>query len=233
MLGYPFGGWIAAGLFFLLLTAVLLSRLVVRGIVSRIGEDDHVELRIRGLMGLVNYHWELPIMRFTSLSKGVEMKQEKTSTNMGGDSEQISKEKVDKETIIKQIDWMRVLLQQTDQLLGWVRITLNHVHLTDWRWRSAVGTGDAMWTAMLTGMAWTVKTTAIGVISQLIRLKTEPKVTVEPVYAKAHFSTEWHFSAHIRLGYAIFAGVHLLYRMRKARGILRGLVGWQRILMRA
>ncbi|MFB9325279.1 DUF2953 domain-containing protein [Paenibacillus aurantiacus] len=231
MLGYPFGWWIAAGLFLLLIVAVFMSRVVIHGTAKRIGTDDHAELRIRGLMGLIHYHWEMPVMKMKG--SGVEVKREKSVRNIGGDSEQTSKDKVDAQSVIRSIDWMNMLLKQTDSLLGWLKTTLNHVHMTEWRWRTAVGTGDAMWTAMATGMVWTIKTTAIGVLSQMIRLKTDPQISVEPVYASAHFSTEWHFTVKLRFGYMIFAGIYLLFKMRHMRGIFRGLVGWQRILLRA
>ena len=52
---------------------------------------------------------------------------------------------------------------------------------------------------MITGMVWSVKTTSMGVMSQLIRLIANPKISVEPVYEKAHFSTEGKFHSENQL----------------------------------
>ncbi|MFC5650864.1 DUF2953 domain-containing protein [Paenibacillus solisilvae] len=230
MLGYPYGWLIAAGLFLLLLIIVAMSPVVIRGHVKRIGDDDDADLRIRALLGIVNYHWKLPIVKLKGM--GMEFKREMTAENMGGSQQDTSNNHVNAKTIMKSIDRAKMMLKHTDNLLGWVRITLGHVQLTEWRWKTKVGTGDAMWTAMITGMVWSVKTTSIGVISQLIRLMADPKLAVEPVYEKAHFSTEGNFTAKIRFGYAIYAGILLLFQMRKVKGIPRGIVGWQRILLR-
>ncbi|QHW30230.1 DUF2953 domain-containing protein [Paenibacillus rhizovicinus] len=232
MLGYPFGWMIAAGLFFLLVLVIALSPVVIRGRIRRVGNDDDAELRIRALFGIVNYHWQLPEMKFSGL--GMELKRELTAENVGGSDRNVDKKSVDAKSIMKSIDWSHALLRHTDDLLGWVRRTLGHVRVTEWKWSSAVGTDDAMWTAMLTGMVWSVKTTAIGVLSQLIRLQTDPEIAVQPVYQQAHFSTDGQFTAKVGFGYAIFAGIRLSVKLKHAaaKGVPRGIIGWQRILLR-
>ena len=126
---------------------------------------------------------------------------------------------------MKAIHWVNMLLKQTDDLFGWVRKTLGHVQLTECTWKTKVGTDDAMWTAMITGMVWSVKTSSMGVMSQLIRLIANPKISVEPVYEKAHFSTEGDFTAKISFGYAIYAGIRLMVQMKKSKGLPKG-INW-------
>ncbi|MBO7744044.1 DUF2953 domain-containing protein [Paenibacillus sp. MWE-103] len=231
MLGYPFGWMIAAGLFFLLLLVIASSQVVISGHIKRVGENDDAELRIRALMGLVHYHWQLPEVKAKGI--GLELKRELTAANIGGVDSNTDTSHVNPKSFMASISWTQAILRHTDDLLGWVRRTLNHVRITEWKWASAVGTGDAMWTAMATGTAWSVKTTAIGVLSQLIRLETDPELSVQPVYQGAHFSTEGQFTAKITFGYAFYAGIRLAVKMKKvAKGVPRGLVGWQRILLR-
>ncbi|MBP3964420.1 DUF2953 domain-containing protein [Paenibacillus lignilyticus] len=230
MLGYPLGWMIGTGLFFLLLIIALSSPVVIRGHMKRIGNDDDAELRIRALFGLIHYHWQLPIVKFKGMS--IELKQEMLAENAGGIDLNAKMSSVDANSIMKSIDKAHLLLKHTDDMLGWVRITLGHVRLTEWYWRTAVGTGDAMWTAMLTGMVWSVKTTSIGVLSQLVRLTADPSLVVEPVYQKPHFSTEGKFTAKVPFGYAIFAILRLFVRIKKAHGLPGGFLGLQRILLR-
>ncbi|MFC4808442.1 DUF2953 domain-containing protein [Paenibacillus sp. GCM10023250] len=231
MLGYPFGWMIAAGLFFLLLLVIASSQVNISGHFKRVGENDDAELRIRALMGLVHYHWQLPVVKAKGF--GLELKRELTAANIGGVHSNTDKSHVDPKNIASSINKAQAILRHTDELLGWVRRTLNHVRITEWKWASAVGTGDAMWTAMATGTAWSVKTTTIGVLSQLVRLETDPELSVQPVYQGAHFTTEGRFTAQITFGYALYAGIRLAVKMKKvAKGVPRGLVGWQRILLR-
>lgn len=231
MLGYPFGWMIAAGLFFLLLLVIACSPVVIRGHIKRVGDDDDAELRIRALLGIVNYHWKLPEMKMKGI--GMELKRELTAENIGGSESKVNKSNVNAKSIMQSIEWSHALLRHADDLLGWVRRTLGHIHVTEWKWTSAIGTGDAMWTAMLTGMAWSVKTTAIGVLSQLIRLEADPAMAVQPVYQAPHFSTEGKFTAKINFAYAIYAGFRISVKLKRAaKGMERGVVGWQRILLR-
>jgi hypothetical protein len=230
MLGYPYGWLIAAGLFFLLLLIVAMSPVVITGHIKRIEDNDDAELRIRALLGIINYDWQLPIAQFKGM--GMDFKKEMTAENMGGTHQGTSDMHVDVHSIMKAIHRMNLILKHTDNLIGWVRRTLSHVRLTECRWKTKVGTDDAMWTAMITGMVWSVKTTSIGVMSQLIRLIANPKISVEPVYEKAHFSTEGDFKAKISFGYVIYAGIRLMVQMKKSKGLPKGIIGWQRILLR-
>ncbi|WP_219836488.1 DUF2953 domain-containing protein [Paenibacillus sp. R14(2021)] len=231
MLGYPFGWMIAAGLFFLLFLIIALSPVIIRGHVKRIGDDDDAELRIRALLGLVHYHWQMPVMKLKGM--GMDLKHELTAENISDANKNSAMKHVNSKTIMQYLAWARTMLTQTDDLLGWVRTSLGHVHVTEWKWTSVVGTGDAMWTAMVTGMVWSVKTTAIGIISQLIRLDADPQLAVQPVYQEAHFSTEGQFTAKISVGYAVYAGLRLLLQIKRVPGAPSGFGGWQRILLRS
>lgn len=87
-----------------------------------------------------------------------------------------------------------------------------------------------MWTAMATGALWSVKTTTLGVLSQFVKLKAEPKVDVKPIYAQPCFTTEWSCVAKIGFGNAIMAGIHLLVRLKKAK---EGVQAWRTLLFKA
>ena len=46
---------------FLLLLIVVMSPVVITGHIKRIEDNDDAELRIRALLGIINYDWQLPI----------------------------------------------------------------------------------------------------------------------------------------------------------------------------
>ena len=50
----------------------------------------------------------------------------------------------------------------------------------------------------------------------------ESEDSVEPVYEKAHFSTEGDFTAKISFGYVIYAGIRLMVQMKKSKGLPKG-----------
>ncbi|MNG19977.1 hypothetical protein D3C84_1041940 [compost metagenome] len=91
------------------------------------------------------------------------------------------------------------------------------------KWTTEVGTDDAMWTAMATGMLWSVKTTAAGVASQIVHLCESPVLEVKPAYNRTVFETQFRLVAHIRLGQAGLAGVRFVIGMRKLRAGTRSL----------
>ncbi|WP_082198045.1 DUF2953 domain-containing protein [Bacillus sp. FJAT-26390] len=229
MLSYPYGWITAAGLFFLLIFVLIFSsRVVINGHLRRLGDNDDIELNIRALYGIIHYRFKVPIIRFTGTS--VQLKEQVSKTNVSTDTWSQYYEDIDAEKVIKGIDKFKHVLQMTRNLKGWVRQTLTKVSLVEWNWTTSVGTGDAMWTAMTTGAVWSVKTSIIGVLSQMVKLKTEPKMTVQPVYQGSSFRTEWSCIAQIRFGYAILAGLQLSVRMRKLKG---GVKAWQNILFKA
>ncbi|WP_141501014.1 DUF2953 domain-containing protein [Paenibacillus luteus] len=229
MLGYPYGWKTAAGLFFLFILIIILrSKVVIKGHLKRVGSDDDAELNIKALYGIIRYRYKVPIILFTGTS--VQLQEQVTKAKAGIDTWKQYNEEIDAEKIARSIDKFKHLLHVTRNLTGWARKTLTKVHLLEWNWTTFVGTGDAMWTAMTTGAVWSVKTSIIGLLSQMLKLKTEPKMNVQPIYQGAAFRTEWSCIAQIRFGYAILAGLQLLVRMRKTKG---GVKAWQNILFKA
>ncbi|QYR19954.1 DUF2953 domain-containing protein [Paenibacillus sp. sptzw28] len=230
MLGFPLGWMIAAGLFFLLVFTAGMSPLTIRGHIKRVGDDDEAELRIRALLGLINYRWRLPDIRFKGFS--MELKKEIFAEDLTDSKQQSTMANIDVHKIMRNFGKFELILKQSSNLFGLARRMLGRVKLTEWQWRTAVGTNDAMWTAMVTGFVWSAKTTAIGLLSQIVRLTADPQLSVEPVYNEPHFSTEGTFTANIRLGYALLAGIVLMSRIRKAEATQKRVHGWRRILMR-
>jgi hypothetical protein len=229
MLSYPYGWITAAGLFFLLILIVILSsQVVVVGHLRRLGDNDDVELNIKALYGIIRYKFKVPIIQFTGTS--VQLKEQVSKTNVSANTWSQYYEDIDADKVMKSIDKFKHILEITRNLKGWVRQTLSKVSLIEWKWSTSVGTGDAMWTAMATGALWSVKTSIIGVLSQMVKLKAEPKMIVQPIYLGSVFRTEWSCIAQIRFGYAILAGLQLSVRMRKWKG---GVKAWQNILFKA
>jgi len=83
-----------------------------------------------------------------------------------------------------------------------------------------VGGFDAMQSALLSGVAWSLIGTLLAQLSRLVRLDPAlPRVQVVPVFAGPAYRVEVDCIVGYRLGNAIFAGVWLLWRAVRDREI--------------
>lgn len=227
MLGTLYG-WIVACGFFLLLAIAMLSPIVITAQYAKQGKNDEMEIRVKGLFGLLSYKLKVPVMKWQGASLQVE--EDSRGIGVGINSWKHNEEDIDAEKVVSGIEKFKDALRLTRNMKEWAKRTLAKVKLVEWRWSTSVGTGDAMWTAMATGLVWSVKSSIIGLLSQLVQLKAQPVMSVNPEFARPAFSTEWMCIAKIRFGYAILAGLQLLVRMKKWKG---GVKAWQNILFKA
>lgn len=229
MLGYPYGWITAAGLFFLLiLTVILTSPVVINGQLRRIGNDDDAEIKVKALYGIIRYRYKVPIIQL--VGNTVQMKKQVSNASTGIHTWKQFNDEIDVDNVLSAIDKLKLILKMTRDLRGLVRQTLTKVRLVEWNWSTSVGTGDAMWTAMATGLVWSVQTSILGLLSQMVKINAEPNMSVQPMYQQPSFTTEWSCIAQIRFGYAILAGLQLLVRIKKVKG---GVKAWQNILFKA
>ncbi|MCU6710058.1 DUF2953 domain-containing protein [Paenibacillus sp. J5C_2022] len=221
-------GWIVACGFFMLLFIAMLSPIVITAQFAKQGKNDEIELRVRGLFGLLAYKMKVPVMKWQG--DALKVVEERGKAGAGIGSWKHDEEDIDAEKVASGIERFKDVLHLTRNLKVWAKRTLARVKLVEWRWSTSVGTGDAMWTAMATGLVWSVKSSIIGLLSQLVQLKAQPVMSVNPDFARPAFSTEWSCIAKIPFGYAILAGLQLLVRMKKWKG---GVKAWQNILFKA
>ncbi|GMK37913.1 hypothetical protein PCCS19_09670 [Paenibacillus sp. CCS19] len=213
--------WAAAGLFFLLGLLIWFSPIVLTTQMKKINLDDDLEVHIKALYGIVRLKWHMPVLEWTN--RGIKVRTEKD--NMEGHGEQ--EEKMDAARVLSMTNRLKMIVAQVEGAASLITKVLQKVKVEEWRWITEVGTGDAMWTAMCTGMLWSVKTTAIGVASQLVQLVASPVIDVQPAYNRTCLVSEWKLAARMRLGQAGIAGIRLISGMRKLKA---GTAGLQRVL---
>lgn len=229
MFDTPFGWIMTGGLFFGLALLVLLSSpIVIDGYYRRSGNKDDAAFTVQLLYGLIKYRVKVPFVRFTG--KSLQLKEYISTRSAGQSDSHKQREEIDAERVARIIDQYKQLLDMTRDFTGVVRHALERVDVQRLQWTTSVGTGDAMWTAMATGLVWSIKTSAIGLLSQVVQLKSKPELKVNPLYDRPAFTTDWSCIAQIRFGYAILAGLQLFIRMKKWKG---GVKLWQNILFKA
>ncbi|GLX69035.1 DUF2953 domain-containing protein [Paenibacillus glycanilyticus] len=229
MIGHPYFWVLAAGLLIVLfLFITLVSPVVIQGQMKRDGDNDDIEIKFKAVFGLLRYKLKIRSIDFSG--KAIRLQEHLMGTSIGMSSNNEKKDEIDTNRVMAGIEKYKRAAALTHNLSKWAKATLAKVKLEEWKWSSSVGTGDAMWTAMATGLLWSVKTTTLGVLSQFVKLQAEPRVNVQPVYARTCFTTEWSCIAKIGLGSAIMAGLKLLFRLKKAK---EGVQAWHAVLFKA
>jgi hypothetical protein len=122
------------------------------------------------------------------------------------------------QTVREAVDRLKLMVQYTFRFFDWVTGTLSHVKCIQLKWDTRVGVGEAVETAITTGMLWGVKTSLLGYAFKYIRLETKPNITVSPQFNALHFSSELTCTVKIRVFHVLQAGAMLLVRVFKVKG---------------
>ncbi|MBU5352454.1 DUF2953 domain-containing protein [Paenibacillus barcinonensis] len=209
------------GLFIaLLIAAVLISNVYVHVVFRKHKSDDYANINIRLLYGIVRMNYEIPSIVFRNMKEGFLLKTEQSMNHSRGEvlgSQQVNKRKVK--------NWakdVKVMLRATEALKLWVKQTLQHVYITNLFWSTAVGVGDAAYTAMLSGWLWSVKSMIVGFLTYQMRFRTVPDLEVLPVWSEEmEFRTELDFKLRMRVASLLSAGLRLMTRVLQVEG------GWR------
>jgi hypothetical protein len=195
---------------------------------SRVQHNDRIFLDIKALFGLIRYRFDVPVVKFKSLQKGVMVKAEAVKK---GDSSLVGegKQHINKERIVDFFNRVKLILESTFHLYGWMKQTLAKVECTKVSWQTRIGVGDAPQTAITTGIVWGFKSSLLGFVFSYIRLRTQPHIQVFPQYNSPQFSTEATFAGRIRLGYALIAGIRLVISVLKVKG---GFKNWYKAMFK-
>jgi len=215
----------------LLVITVLLSKINMDIRLSKYGKNDEVVFNITMLYGLIRYHYDLPMLKFENMEKGLTVKVKKRkNVGMGASRKEDSETQVNR----RKIDfWMREvqeILEATESFKIWMKRTLSRLSIVKLTWSTQFSIGDAASTAIATGLVWSVKTFIIGWLSYQVRMRNHPQLVVVPVFEDhPQFSTEISCTAHITLGYALYAGLVLIVRVLKIKG---GVKRWKALLFK-
>lgn len=211
----------------LLVAAVLLSKIHMDVWMSKQGKNDQVVFNIKMLYGLIRFNYELPMMKFENMKKGLVIKVEKRksvgSTRAEDSETHVNKRKID--------FWLREfheILEATESFKIWMKRTLSRLSIVNLTWSTNFSVGDAASTAIVTGLIWSTKTFIVGWLSYQVRMKSYPQLFVVPVFDdRPQFYTEMSCTAYISCGYALYAGLVLMGRVLKVKG---GMKRWKKIM---
>ena len=209
-----------------IVTVILASSLQMRIRYSLMGANNDFSIELKALFGLVRYRYAVPAVRLKGLFRLMLL------TEQGGTAvpDRDRAMTVTKETVERYFRLSRKMMAFTSGFTDWMKGTLSRVTCNELNWRTRIGLGDAPDTAIASGIAWGLKTTALAFLFRNVNLKTKPTIRVEPLFNRTLFSTELSCILKIRAVHAIIAGMLLLFRILKVKG---GLKTWRNILFRA
>ena len=195
---------------------------------SRVKDNDTLTVEMKALFGLIRYRYSVPIIEFKGFAKGIMIKSEHVDDNKSVLKDE-TKDHVTKEKIMEFFKKANIALMNTLHFYDWFKQTLAKVELTELKWVTRIGVGDAPETAITTGAIWGIKSSLIGFGIKFIQLKTKPRIEVVPQYNEPQFSTEMRVGGRIRLWHVMFSGVRLIARAAKIKG---GIRTWYQLLMK-
>lgn len=199
-----------------LVAVVCGSDVVVTGRYRRVGADDAGELEIRALFGLVRRRKVMKAVEWSWSDRGLIVRR--------GDRHM---QEIGRDDVERFFLNTRLALRLTFHLTGVARRLIAKLRVTEWQWHTAIGLKDAFWTAMMTGATWSLQTGIVSVLSRHVRLCACPALRVEPLFGKSVFKTSLAFTARIRAGWLLLAGLSMLGRILRVKG---GFEGWVKLL---
>lgn len=223
--------WLAILLALLLLVIILVlsSSIHFHFRVRRMGKDDRVEFDLKALYGLVKFHYELPVVVYEGIERGIRVKLEQSGI-APFKTDKDKEGQVDKQAITSVTTDIKLAIQATGGLKKWLKGLIAHVKISQLDWSTDFSLGDAASTATAAGALWGVKWSLVGWCSQFVRLQHTPKLFVVPVFRdELCFSTEAVCSGKLSTAYMIYSGLLLLRRITRVKG---GLALWKKLLTR-
>ncbi|WP_170839861.1 DUF2953 domain-containing protein [Lihuaxuella thermophila] len=211
---------IAVILLILLVFFVISWFIVVRIeiIFKREAGNDRSEIKVSALGGILRFHMKFPQLKWEGLGRGMGLKSEAEAESVATpDLNRQKRFRVTRQTIRKGKAVYRRMLRDIDDLFGTVRWFLSKVTCEKLEWRTTLGTGDAAEAGVLTGIAWGIKTTLVGVLGSYTRWDEPPRLSVDPAFHHAVLQTHFHSIIRFRLGHAILGIKRLLLHKRQGR----------------
>lgn len=175
------------------------------------GDDDQLTIRFRMWYGLIRYSISVPVLTIDEETASLNFKEE-TDSQVGHSEKE------------KKLSWRRILydLRQFERFLkhvhGFYKITrrfLRKMTVKHFSWETAVGLDDAALTAQFSGLLWSIKGNIFGLMAHYMRVKSNPTLSVNPIYQGFVSKTRLSCMLSFRIGYAMIAGLQVLLHGRR------------------
>jgi hypothetical protein len=172
-------------------------------------DNDHLKITVEGLLGLFKYRIDVPVIKVDEDSPSLVMK-EKTELGQKEKDQTEGRKQISAEDLLRSMKDAKELLKHVVGLYKIVRQFFKKVAVEYLEWHTVVGVGDAAYTGIIAGAFWTVKGSLLGLLSNYMKLKQLPVVTITPSFQGTISQTSFKCMIRFRIGHAIFAGIKLI-----------------------
>jgi energy-coupling factor transporter transmembrane protein EcfT len=209
-------------LLFLLLLLIIFTKLTVTIDLKHVGDNDQFKIKFRAWFGLLRYTIDIPFVKVDDDGPNLIVKQgQKVGSEKADNKINEKEEKITPEDILSTLSDIKEIAKHIVDLHKIMRRFLKKIKIKKLEWHSQVGIGDAALTGILTGAAWTIKGSVIGLISQYLKLKTIPVVTITPEFNQFCSRTKLQCIFQFRIGQAMLAGIRFIKYWKGGRPKLK------------
>lgn len=210
--------WVLLSAFCVLIFIIFISKLRIQVNLNQVRGNDFYQIKFSLWFGLIRYTYKVPVVKVDEGSSTVVVKEE---TKTGNPSQEQGEQDQWKDYSIQDaIRLMQNAKEFLEHVVGFHKIMkrfLSHVSIERIRWNTMIGVGDAMYTGMAVGVAWSLKGSIIGIVSQYMRLKDRPIMEVLPSFQYPVSETRLQCMISFRIGHAILTSLRILKHWKKFR----------------
>ncbi|MFD1739330.1 DUF2953 domain-containing protein [Bacillus salitolerans] len=198
--------WIVFG-FFLFFTLLFLSKLHIKIDYFHTQDNDNMSIMVR--LWFIRYTFNIPLVKIDKESNSLVLKRDSYAGTVK-EKKQETEQKVTPTEFINLMKNTQELLQHVVEFHSIVKKFLNKITIQKLEWHSNIGAGDAALTGTLVGAGWSIKGCIIGILSQYMKLKAVPNITITPFFQQMFSHTKLTCIFSFRIGNAILAGLRVV-----------------------
>jgi len=205
---------------FIILFLIFITKLTVILDLQHIGDDDHFKIKLRAWR-FIQYTINIPLVKIDDEANIILKQEQKPGTEESKRNVKETQKKITPEEEVKALHDVKEFLQHIIGLHKIVRRFLKKIKVKELEWHSQIGIGDAAHTGMLSGVAWSIKGSVVGLIGSYMQLQTTPAMTISPAFNVYCSRTKFKCMIQFRIGHAIFAGIQFIKYWRGGRPNLK------------
>lgn len=176
--------------------------------------DQRLVILIKALFGLIRIRMDIPELNDTNTEK---QKSEKPDPSLDKNFTDI--DSIDEDEALKAYRPIKYWMKNMNELYKVMKKSLKKVRITQLVWKSAIGTGNAATTGIISGVGWSFKGTVIGMLSYYFSLKVQPQLEIRPIFNRKISNTYVKCIFQVRAGQAILAGLKIFKLWKKMKSL--------------
>ncbi|PLR77810.1 hypothetical protein CU633_09115 [Bacillus sp. V3-13] len=201
--------WVLIGLIILiaviiLMVIIVMSKLTVFIHFNHYNGNNHLQCEFKAWFGLIKYKVDVPANKDSGsavLSDEIEHDETTPKQEYGKDSAgRLETGLTDVKKLVDHFGSLHRILKNF----------LKQIAIKQLEWHSVAGLGDAASTAVLTGEFWALKGSIIGILSNYMKLKMMPVLSITPAFQQVVFETSFKCMLQFRIGHAMVAGMKMI-----------------------